>query len=139
MVGGLLLVAGSISALATLDATVGMRLLPTLVVMGVGIGLASAPTTAVALAAAPDEESGSAAALVSASRTVGLAFGVAFMGALVGGAATPAAFAATLQTGFAATAAVAAVGALVAFVALGVRRPRGLGESTAAPVVVGST
>lgn len=119
IVVGLLLVAGSVASLASLGARVELGLLlPALAVMGIGIGVATAPLAAVALTAADPEQTGSAAALLGSSRSVGLAFGVSLMGLFVSGSAQAAELAPALRAGFAATAGVVFVGAMIALLTL---------------------
>jgi EmrB/QacA subfamily drug resistance transporter len=55
-------------------------LLPGLIVIGVGVGLANPPLTSAALAAVPRERSGMASGIVNTARQLGLAFGVAILG-----------------------------------------------------------
>jgi EmrB/QacA subfamily drug resistance transporter len=55
-------------------------LLPGLIVIGIGVGLANPPLTSAALAAVPKERSGMASGIVNTARQLGLAFGVAILG-----------------------------------------------------------
>ena len=55
-------------------------LLPGLIVIGIGVGLANPPLTSAALAAVPRERSGMASGIVNTARQLGLAFGVAIFG-----------------------------------------------------------
>jgi len=68
-------------------------LLPSLAIVGVGVGLVTTPVAASALGGAGDDEFGVAAAALNTSRMVGLTLGIAFMGAIVA-ARWPAGFAA---------------------------------------------
>ena len=54
-----------------------------LAVAGVGMGLATTPTTAAALGALPEGRAGVGAAVFNLSRTVGLSVGIAMMGAIL--------------------------------------------------------
>lgn len=57
-------------------------------VFGIGFGMVNAPVTALAVTALPADRSGTAAALATTSRQVGLAIGVALCGPLAGDALT---------------------------------------------------
>lgn len=132
IVSGLGLVAGGLAMLAAVGAESGASgMAPGLVTVGVGLGLASAPVTTAALALVPAGSTGSASATISVSRLVGLAIGVAAMGAIVSvgwpsgavdTAADRSAFATALGTGFLLSAALALLGSALALVA--VRSPR---------------
>ena len=87
--------------------------------------MTATPVTTVALAELPSSRQGLAGALVSTARTVGLALGVAVMGAILGDAGGEVL---TSRLSIARNVAVALVGAIVAF---GLFRP----SPTAAPTV----
>ena len=53
-----------------------------LVVVGIGLGLNTAPVNGVAVAALPPERSGTASGVVNTSRMVGATLGVAILGAV---------------------------------------------------------
>lgn len=84
-----------------------------LVIAGLGVAMTATPVTAVALAELPSSRQGLAGALVSTSRTIGLAVGVAVMGALLG-AATGGQVTSRLSLGLKVNAAVAAAGVVTA-------------------------
>lgn len=121
---GMLLLAGGLLLLSRADIEAGVLvLLPGLAVAGTGLGLSSTPVTNAALAAVPERSAGMGAGIVSVSRLVGLALGVAAMGAIVsaswpGGVvrtmAEREAFAEALGTGFAVNAVLALAGAVAA-------------------------
>ena len=69
-------------------------LLPSLAVIGLGVGLVTTPVTAAALADVAEHEAGVAAGVLNTSRMIGLSLGVALMGAIVA-ARWPEGFAAT--------------------------------------------
>lgn len=84
-----------------------------LTVAGIGVAMTATPITTVALAELSPDRQGLAGALVTTARTVGLALGVAFMGAILGDA-TGADLTDRLSLGLELNAAVAAAGAVVA-------------------------
>jgi MFS family permease len=94
-----------------------------LALAGVGVAMTATPVTAVAVAELPSSRQGLAGALVSTSRTIGLAVGVAVMGALLG-AATGEEMTSRLSFGLKANAGVAAAGALAAIWLLPTTRQR---------------
>jgi EmrB/QacA subfamily drug resistance transporter len=97
-------------AVALLDfSRLGLRagftdLLPGMLIGGVGMGVAMGPMTAAALAAVPVDEAGVASGVLTTSRQVGGALGIAVMGAIVAAAETVARtdprFALQFVTGF---------------------------------------
>lgn len=121
---GMVILAVSLWMLSGLGATSGLRaLLPGLIVAGIGIGLTTSPVTAAALDFAPAEEAGVRAGILNTSRMVGLAVGIALMGAIVtarwpgglaGAATDPRAFVEGLSAAFQVNAALALVAAAVA-------------------------
>jgi MFS family permease len=58
-------------------------LLPSLAVVGLGVGLVTTPVTATALAGVADAEAGVAAGVLNTARMIGLTLGIALMGAIV--------------------------------------------------------
>jgi EmrB/QacA subfamily drug resistance transporter len=79
--GGLLLVGLGSLLLDLVDADSSWPALSAgLVVIGVGVGLASPPLTATALGAVPRERGGMAAGVINTARQLGLALGVAVLG-----------------------------------------------------------
>jgi MFS family permease len=83
-VGGMLALALGLLGLARLgiDGSFVATLI-SLAIIGVGAGLTTTPVTAAALHSLPPERSGEAAGIVTTFRMIGLAVGIAGMGALV--------------------------------------------------------
>ena len=125
---GMAVLATGLWLLSRLGATTGVGpVLAALVVAGVGIGLSTAPTTAAALDHAPEWEAGVRAGILNTSRMIGLAVGIALMGAIVsarwpgglaGAATDPRAFVDGLSIAFVVNAAIAITAALVAALTL---------------------
>jgi len=113
---GQLLCAAGLLAMRGLEATSPWTvLLPGLLVMGVGIGLANPTVTYAALGVVPATRSGMASGVNNTFRQVGIALGIATLGALLPARIDdPAAFAAALDRILLVSAAVAAVGAALA-------------------------
>jgi EmrB/QacA subfamily drug resistance transporter len=113
---GLLLCAAGLLAMRGLEATSPWTvLLPGLLVMGVGIGLANPTVTYAALGVVPATRSGMASGVNNTFRQVGIALGIATLGALLPARIDdPAAFAAALDRILLVSAGVAAVGAALA-------------------------
>jgi EmrB/QacA subfamily drug resistance transporter len=87
--GGLLFIGlGSLLLNLVHSASSWPALLPGLVLIGIGVGLANPPLTAAALAAVPRERSGMASGIVNTARQLGLAFGVAILGTVFSSRAT---------------------------------------------------
>lgn len=84
-----------------------------LLIAGVGVALTATPVTAVAVEELPESRQGLAGALISTSRTVGLAAGVAVMGAILG-ATTGDEMTSRLSLGLKVNAAIAAAGVIAA-------------------------
>ncbi len=127
MTAGLLLVAAALVALARFDARPPLTpFAAALAVVGLGIGLASAPITVAALADVPSAQAASSAAALTVFRTIGLTLGVAAMGAIATQAGAHAGSAESLRDAFSigmlASAAVALVAAGVAYLTIGGRR-----------------
>lgn len=123
-VAGMGLLSLAMLALARLDDGLGLSgIVLGLTLAGVGVAMTATPVTTLALGALPSTGQGLAAALVSTARTVGLAFGVAVMGAILGdtggGELTS-----RLARGLEVNAAIAAAGALAAFLLLRTARTR---------------
>ncbi len=130
VVAGLLLLAGGLLLLSRLGLDGELApLLAGLALIGLGVAFVTTPATAAALDTAPAEQEGLASGVLNTSRMVGLALGIATMGAIVaarwpGGyvqaAATPGdLFADGLALAFLVNAGVAGATALVAALALG--------------------
>jgi EmrB/QacA subfamily drug resistance transporter len=120
LVGGMLVLAGGVGALAGLaeDAPVAW-LLGSYLVIGVGYAVLSAPVSTVAVSSMPGDQAGVAAGIASSARNVGIVLGIAVLGAIVTGRAgfVPApgsAYIDALHAAYTVAAAVALVGALVA-------------------------
>jgi EmrB/QacA subfamily drug resistance transporter len=113
---GQLLCAAGLLAMRGLEATSPWTvLLPGLLVMGVGIGLANPTVTYAALGVVPATRSGMASGVNNTFRQVGIALGIATLGALLPARIDdPAAFAAALDRILLVSAGVAAVGAALA-------------------------
>lgn len=121
---GMLILAAGLWLLSGLSARGGLdTLLPGLIVAGAGIGLTSAPVTTAALDFAPPEEAGMRAGVLNTSRMIGLAVGIALMGAIVtarwpgglaGAATDPRAFVDGLAVAFQVNAAIALAAAALA-------------------------
>ena len=125
---GMTVLAGGLVLLSGLGARSGLdALLPGLIVSGFGIGLTTAPVTTAALDFAPVEEAGVRAGILNTSRMIGLAVGIALMGAIVtarwpgglaGAATDPQAFVDGLSIAFLVNAAIALVAAALAALTL---------------------
>jgi EmrB/QacA subfamily drug resistance transporter len=113
---GQLLCAAGLLAMRGLEATSPWTvLLPGLLLMGVGIGLANPTVTYAALGVVPATRSGMASGVNNTFRQVGIALGIATLGALLPARIDdPAAFAAALDRILLVSAGVAAVGAALA-------------------------
>lgn len=112
---GMVILAASMLLLARIEDGLGVGgIVLGLTLAGVGVAMTATPVTTVALAELPSSRQGLAGALVSTARTVGLALGVAVMGAILGDAAGET-LTSRLSTGLQLNAAIASVGAIVAF------------------------
>jgi len=81
---GMLLIAVGLLLLSGIGLGGGLGgLLPSLAVIGLGIGLVTTPVTSAALAGAADHESGVAGGVLNTSRMIGLTLGIALMSAIV--------------------------------------------------------
>lgn len=141
---GMLLIALGLLLLSELGLDGGLGgLLPSLSVIGVGVGLVTTPVTAAALTGVPEHEAGVAAGVLNTSRMLGLTLGIALMGAIVaarwpGGFATapaqPGALGDGLALAFRINAGIALATAGLAAATLAGVRPRGaprVGEGAA--------
>ena len=118
LVAGSLAVAAGLIALAASATRPGLLLLlAALALIGAGMGLATTPLTAAAVANLPEADSGMGAAVINTFRTVGLALGIALMGAIVG-AGSGGALAASVPLGLAVNAGLALVAGAVAALTL---------------------
>jgi MFS family permease len=83
---GLLLIAtGVICLLGIVSGSSYWRAAWPMLVMSVGIGLCTAPTTSVIMTTAPDDKQGVASAVNDASREIGAALGIALAGSMLAG------------------------------------------------------
>jgi DHA2 family methylenomycin A resistance protein-like MFS transporter len=135
---GLLLAAAALWALTGIEVgTPYSELWWKLAMLGAGLGLSISPATAAGVAAMPGTQAGVASAVISTSRQVGGALGVAVLGAVAAaryGRATPqadpAAFLAGVRAAYLVAGAALAVGAVAAALFL---RPRREAEDPAGP------
>ena len=123
-----------------------LDLLPGMVIGGIGMGVAMGPMTTAALSAVSVDEAGVASGVVTTSRQVGGALGIAVMGAIVAAAETvaqtdprfPLQFVDGFQHALEAGAAIALVGALLSAVLIrrerAVPRPAGTAPRTRDPI-----
>jgi predicted MFS family arabinose efflux permease len=114
---GLLLCAAGLVAMRGLEAASPWTvLLPGLLVMGVGIGLSNPSVTYAALGVVPATRSGMASGVSNTFRQVGIALGIATLGALLpaGAEGDPAAFAAAIDQILLVSSAIAVAGAALA-------------------------
>jgi MFS transporter, DHA2 family, methylenomycin A resistance protein len=119
---GLLLGAAGTALLTLVGQDTGyLRLVPALVLLGVGLGLLTAPLVSTAVGAVPRERAGLAGGVNNTARQAGGAVGVALFGALAGPASTPSAF----VTGLHAAGLTAAALYVAAAAACAVRLPDG--------------
>jgi EmrB/QacA subfamily drug resistance transporter len=119
LAAGLALCAAGLLAMRGLEASSPWTvLLPGLLVTGVGIGLANPAVTYAALGVVPATRSGMASGVSNTFRQVGIALGIATLGALLPAPTDgdPAAFAAAIDRILLVSAAVAVVGAALAAV-----------------------
>jgi EmrB/QacA subfamily drug resistance transporter len=138
VVAGLLLAGAGLWALAGIEVgTPYAELWWKLAMLGAGLGLSISPATAAGVAAMPGTQAGVASAVITTSRQVGGALGVAVLGAVAAaryGRATPAsdpvAFLAGVHAAYLLAAAALAVGAVAAVLFL---RPRGARPGAADP------
>ena len=82
---GMLIEAVAIGSIALLidPAMTGARLIPSLFIYGIGIGLATAQLTSVILVEVPPRNSGQASGMQSTFRQIGSAFGIALVGTVL--------------------------------------------------------
>jgi len=141
---GLVLAGAGLLALTGIEpATPYSQLWWKLGLLGAGLGLSISPTTAAGVAAMPGTQAGVASAVISTSRQVGGALGVAVLGAVAAaryGAATPASdpagFLAGVHAAYRLAAAALAVGAVTAWLFL---RPRRVDPDPESPPVAAGT
>jgi len=82
---GMLIEAAAIASIALLinPEMTGARLVPSLFIYGIGIGLATAQLTSVILVEVPPRDSGQASGMQSTFRQIGSAFGIALVGTVL--------------------------------------------------------
>ncbi|PJJ73640.1 EmrB/QacA subfamily drug resistance transporter [Diaminobutyricimonas aerilata] len=85
MLGGILMFAGGLASLALMASADGgyLSVLPGMLIMGVGMGLAMTPATEAITGALPRAQQGVASALNDVTRELGTAMGVALLGAVL--------------------------------------------------------
>jgi EmrB/QacA subfamily drug resistance transporter len=99
---GLLLVAAGLLAMTAVDASSGWTaLIPGFAIAGVGIGLVNPPLASAAIGVVPPERSGMASGINSTFRQVGIATGIAGLGAVFQHSVTHGTTAALAHTGHA--------------------------------------
>jgi EmrB/QacA subfamily drug resistance transporter len=136
VVVGMVVVTGALIAFSRLgEHETFWDLLPGMILGGVGMSLAMAPTTAAAMQSVRPDKAGVGSAVLNSMRQVGGSLGIAIMGAIVAASATPGEKSAAgyvnglhhaLETG----AALTLIGALVAALTLG-KRPQAQHEPVA--------
>jgi MFS family permease len=91
---GLLLVGGGLASMTVIDASSRWTaILPGLIVVGAGMGLTQAPLASASVAIVPPAQAGMASGINSTFRQVGLATGIAALGAIFASKVDPRAFA----------------------------------------------
>jgi EmrB/QacA subfamily drug resistance transporter len=142
VVGGMIVITGSLLVFANLgeDATF-WNLLPAMLLGGIGMSGAMAPTTAAAMHSVRPDKAGVGSAVLNSARQVGGSLGIAIMGAIVAasaapGQADPADFLRGFHHALVTAAVLTVLGALVAAFTLG-GRPRREPERAAAFAEVG--
>ena len=84
MGGGMVLLAASLFIFSRLDASSDFwDLLPGLIVGGFGMGLVMTPTTSAAMGSVPVDKAGVGSAVLNSMRQVGVALGIAVIGAII--------------------------------------------------------
>ena len=88
LVTGMLLIAGGLVTFATLADPDGgyLSVLPGILILGAGVGLAMSPSTAAITASLPEEKQGVASALNDTVREMGGAVGIALIGSVLNSA-----------------------------------------------------
>jgi DHA2 family methylenomycin A resistance protein-like MFS transporter len=83
MTAGMMCMGAGALALAFIDENTGLLAIElALLIVGIGLGLNTAPVNGVAVAALPPERSGTASGVLNTSRMVGATLGVAILGAV---------------------------------------------------------
>jgi EmrB/QacA subfamily drug resistance transporter len=90
VVGGMLIVTGSLLLFANMGEHESFwNLLPAMLLGGLGMAAAMAPTTAAAMQSVQADKAGVGSAVLNSARQVGGSLGIAIMGAIVAASATP--------------------------------------------------
>jgi EmrB/QacA subfamily drug resistance transporter len=90
VVGGMLIVTGSLLLFANMGEHESFwNLLPAMLLGGIGMAAAMAPTTAAAMHSVSADKAGVGSAVLNSMRQVGGSLGIAIMGAIVAASATP--------------------------------------------------
>lgn len=90
VVGGLVVLTGALFVFASLGENATFwNLLPGMILGGIGMSAAMAPTTAAAMASVRPDKAGVGSAVLNSMRQVGGSLGIAIMGAIVAASATP--------------------------------------------------
>lgn len=137
LVVGMALLAAAMVLLSRLDQGLGVSgIAAGLAFAGLGVAMTAAPVTAASLDALPESHQGLGSAIVNASRSVGLALGVAVMGTIVV-SYDPALLPGRLSNGLLINAGIALITGAIAFVAFG--HPRiGSGPAATDSLATGS-
>ncbi len=142
VVGGMIVITGSLLIFASLGENATFwNLLPAMLLGGIGMSGAMAPTTAAAMHSVRPDKAGVGSAVLNSARQVGGSLGIAIMGAIVAasaapGQADPADFLHGFHHALVTAAVLTVLGALVAAFTLG-GRPRREPERAAAFAEVG--
>jgi predicted MFS family arabinose efflux permease len=90
VVGGMIVITGSLLVFASLGANeTYWSLLPAMLLGGIGMSAAMAPTTAAAMHSVRPDKAGVGSAVLNSMRQVGGSLGIAIMGAIVAASASP--------------------------------------------------
>jgi EmrB/QacA subfamily drug resistance transporter len=142
VVGGMIVITGSLLIFASLGENATFwNLLPAMLLGGIGMSGAMAPTTAAAMHSVRPDKAGVGSAVLNSARQVGGSLGIAIMGAIVAasaapGQADPADFVRGFHHALVTAAGLTVLGAVVAAFTLG-GRPRREPERAAAFAEVG--
>jgi EmrB/QacA subfamily drug resistance transporter len=131
---GMVLLAGSLVVFSRLGVSASFwELLPGMLLGGLGMSIAMAPTTAAAMSSVRPDKAGVGSAVLNSMRQVGGSLGIAVMGAIVAagvssslaaGHSRPEAFVTGFHHAVAVAAGIAFLGGVIAFATLGHVRPR---------------
>ena len=131
---GMVLVAGSLVVFSRVGVSASFwDLLPGMLLGGLGMSIAMAPTTAAAMSSVRPDKAGVGSAVLNSMRQVGGSLGIAVMGAIVAagvssslaaGHSRPEAFVTGFHHAVAVAAGIAFLGGVIAFATLGHVRPR---------------